>query len=151
MGSFKYGPKGQGRPRTSLKHCGHSAVACDVLNTQCRYAGEQHFLALFANKMPLKGEAETRKRGERKRHLKQNMVLSSASLWIKKGLFQSCSGEARNERETRKRREKPHGVLAPQEEANSDSPKAFLPANLLPVPDCCQTGAPAAGKLTSSV
>lgn len=48
-------------------------------------------------------------------------------------------------------REKPPGVLAPEEEANSNSPKAFLPANLLPVPDCCHIGVPTAGKFTSSV
>lgn len=48
-------------------------------------------------------------------------------------------------------REKLPGVLASEEEANSNSPKAFLSANLLPVPDCSQTGVPTAGKLTSSV
>lgn len=46
-------------------------------------------------------------------------------------------------------REKPPGVLTPEEEANSDSPKAFLPANLLPVPDCCHIGVPTAGEFTS--
>lgn len=68
-----------------------------------------------------------------------------------KGLIQGFSGETRNKKEMRERRKKPPGVLALEEEAIRDFPKAFLPANLLPVPDYHHTGAPTAGKLTSSV
>lgn len=71
MGSFKYGHKGQGKTRTSLKHCGHSAAAYDVLNTQCRYEGEQHFLALFGNKMPLNGRG---KKNKKKKEEKESVI-----------------------------------------------------------------------------
>lgn len=50
-----------------------------------------------------------------------------------------------------KTRKKPPGVLAPEEEAVRDSPKAFPPTNLLPVPDCHHTAGPTAGQSTSSV
>lgn len=150
MGSFKYGHKRQGKPRTPLKCCGHSPAGSDVPNARCRDAGEQHLLALFGNKVQLKGEAGIRKRGERKCPLKAKHggILSFSQ--GKKGLFRA-SQVRQGTRETSERRLKPPGVLAPEEEAFRDSPKAFLPADLLPVPNCHHTGAPTAGKLTSSV
>lgn len=85
------------------------------------------------------------------------MSFESKSWWYpqplpgQKGLTQGCSAETRNKRKMRDMKEKTPGVLAPEEEAIRDSPKAFLPANLLPAPDCHHTGAPTAGKLASSV
>lgn len=126
-----------------------SCLGCAEHTMQvCR---REHFSALFGNKMPLKGRGSSKKKRRKKASFeaKYGAILSLSQ--GKKGLFQSCSGEARNKSKTRKMREKPPGVLAPEEEANSDSPKAFLPANLLLVPDCCQTGVPTTGKLTSSI
>lgn len=101
--------------------------------------------------MPLKGRSSNKKKRRKKASFeaKYGAILSLSQ--GKKGLFQSYSGEARSKSKTRKMREKPPGVLAPEEEANSDSPKASLPANPLPVPDYCQTALPTAGKLTSSI
>lgn len=50
----------------------------------------------------------------------------------------------RKKRGRGEKRKKPPGVLAAEEEALRDSSKAFLPTDLLPVPDCHHTGAPTA-------
>lgn len=86
MGSFKYGHKRQGKPRAPLKHCGHSAVAYGVLNTPCTYAGEQHFLAFFGNKMPLKGGGRNKKRRNKVSFEPKYGAILSLSQG-KKGLF----------------------------------------------------------------
>lgn len=131
-----------------MKSCGRSPLWSDASNAQCKNAEEQHLLALFGNKLQLKGGDRNQKKRSVKGSSESKTWWYPQALSGQEELIQGCSGETRNKREMR---EKTPGVLALKEEAVRDSPKAFLPADLVPVSDCHHPGAPTAGKLTSSI